>query len=401
MDITKQGLTGGKAQTATYIQDTLKISFPNFGIQYVATLQNDILVGNLKQGGGATPLNLARGTIQRNRPQEPKPPYSYTVEEINFKNPIDNTTFAATLTTPKNKEKFPVAIIVSGSGPQDRDGSMFGHKPYHVLADYLTNNGIGVLRYDERGVGASAGTFATATLEDFESDVQAAIAYLKSRKEINTTQLGLIGHSIGGIIAPKLATTDPSIKFVVMMAGPGIKGKELMLSQKIAMEKLMGVTEEQGAFGNMMLGGAYDVIVASTAKGDALKVFINQYFATKYATVMPENQRVSTTEQITAPEIVAILRTNPETYLSKLRVPLLAIDGSKDFQVEASANLNAIKTIMAKTTNKKVTTTKLENLNHLFQESTTGNISEYAEIEQTMSPIALNIIAKWINGEMK
>src|SRR5690606_13659351 len=168
--------------------------FPNFGIEYIGTLNADNeIIGNLFKDGLPTVLNLKKGEITLNRPQEPKPPFDYKSEDVTFINTIDNLKLAGTLTLPKKKGKHPVVIIISGSGPQNRDGDMFGHKPYYVLADQLTKNGIGVLRFDERGVGVSEGNFETASIKELSTDVTSAIAYLKSRNDINVSKIGLIG----------------------------------------------------------------------------------------------------------------------------------------------------------------------------------------------------------------
>ena len=397
MDIPKQGLSNSKAETAKYIDSTLTITFPDFNMEYIGRLnQQNEFIGNLSQGGQLVPMNLTKGKIKLNRPQEPKPPFDYYSENVIFENTADKIKLSGTLTLPKKEGKFPVVIIISGSGPQNRDGEMFGHKPYLVLADHLTKNGIGVLRYDERGVGESQGDMETAAINEFSSDVKSAIDYLKTRKEIDPLKIGLIGHSIGGIIAPKIAVENGNINFIVLMAAPGINGDKLMLSQKAAYERLLGYNEMQIAQSGDVVKGAYNVIVNSDLDNPSLKDSLNSFYIQKYGPMLPEDQREALVDQITDYEVVSLIKSEPSIYLEKIKCPVLAINGSKDFQVLPKENLPAIKSSIEKNGNKNVKIVELENLNHLFQESETGTLSEYSEIEQTMSPVALELIAEWI-----
>ena len=402
MDIPKQGLSNAKAETATFADSTLTITFPTFHLEYKGRLnQKNDFIGNLSQAGQPMPLNLTKGIIVLNRPQEPKPPFSYYSENVNFENTADNIKLSGTLTLPKKEGKFPVAIIISGSGPQNRDGEMFGHKPYLVLADQLTKNGIGVLRYDERGVGESQGNFETAAINEFSSDVKAAINYLKTRKEVNASKIGLIGHSIGGVIAPKVAVENGNIDFIVLMAAPGINGDKVMLSQKAALERLMGYNEMQISQSQDFVKGAYDIIVNSELDNPSLKDSLNSFYTHKYGAMLPKEQRETIVDQITGYEFVSLIKSRPSEYLEQIKCPVLAINGSKDFQILPEENLLAIKNSIEKNGNKKVKVLELENLNHLFQESETGMLSEYSEIEQTISPVALKLITDWIREQTK
>lgn len=397
MDIPKQGMNGAKVSSTSFADSILSMTLPEFGISYEGKLNGDNQFdGYLSQGGKAIPLILSKGEIVLNRPQEPKKPFNYYLEEIVFANENADLNLAGTLTRPDKKGKYPVAIIVSGSGPQDRDGFMFGHKPYLLLADELTKKGIAVFRFDERGVGSSEGDFDTSTLEDFMSDVDAAISYLQSRKDIDASQIGLIGHSIGGIIAPKMAKENKDIAFVVLMAAPGVHGDVLMLSQKAAMERLMGLDEMQIAQGQTFLKGAYDIVAESKADKAAIKIAVQDYFTQNYGTLLPAHQIQQITDQITSNEFIGLVQAKPEEYLAKLTCPVLAINGSKDFQVPATANLAAIEAALGSSGNKNVKIMEFENLNHLFQTSSTGALSEYSEIEETMAPVALNAITDWV-----
>jgi alpha/beta superfamily hydrolase len=400
MDIPKSGLSDAKAENTTFIDKMLTISFPNFGIEYIGTLNADNeIIGNLFKDGLPTVLNLKKGEITLNRPQEPKPPFDYESEDVTFINTIDNLKLAGTLTLPKKKGKHPVVIIISGSGPQNRDGDMFGHKPYYVLADQLTSNGIGVLRFDERGVGVSEGNFETASIKELSTDVTSAITYLKSRNDINVSKIGLIGHSIGGIIAPKVATESNDISYIVLLAAPGVNGDELMLSQKAAMERIMGFNEIQIAQSSTLVKGAYNIIVNSNLDNTSLKDSLNSHYINIYGKMIPDNQRKSLVDQITNYEVVSLIKSKPSEYLEQVKCPVLALNGSKDFQVPATENLKAIKNAIEKNGNKNVRTVTFENLNHLFQECKTGASSEYSEIEETMSFGVLDLVTAWIKEQ--
>src|SRR5690554_282770 len=402
MDIPKQGLNNAKAESASYVDSILTISFPEFQLEYKGHLkaQNEF-EGNISQGGKPLAMNLKKGVIELNRPQTPKEPFGYYSEEVSFNNSKDKIKLFGTLTLPKKDGKFPVAVIISGSGPQNRDGEMFGHKPYQVLADHLTKNGIGVLRYDERGVGQSEGDFDTASIEEFSIDVQSAVAFLKTRKDVDPSKIGLIGHSLGGIIAPKVASENKEIDFIVLLAGPGIDGDKLMLLQKAAFERLMGVNEMQIAAGQGIVKEAYDIIRNSDLDNATVKDSLNSFYINKYGAMIPENQRNALVGQITNYEVASLIKSTPSEYLEKVKCPVLALNGGKDFQVPAKENLAAIKTSLEKNGNKNIEIVELENLNHLFQESKTGSISEYSEIEQTFSPVALDLITGWIKEQTK
>ncbi|MGB5943576.1 MAG: alpha/beta fold hydrolase [Leeuwenhoekiella sp.] len=402
MDIPQQGLNGGKADSVTVIDSSISMSFPQFGIEYQGKLVSaDSITGNLLQGGMAVPLELHRGILKLNRPQEPKPPFNYYCEEITFTNAADGITLAGTLTLPKSSGKYPVVIIVSGSGPQDRHGTMFSHKPYLVLADHLTKNGIGVFRFDERGVGESEGNFEQANINTFMQDVTEAINFLKQRKDIAKNQIGLIGHSIGGIVAPKLAAVNKDVAFLVLLAAPGVPGDELMLSQKAAVEKIMGVSEQQIDAGQKSFGGAYEIANRTDLEIPVMQDSIMAYFKRTFGGLLPESQAQAISKQLTGAEVLSLIQSRPSAYMSQIKIPVLALNGTKDFQVPAEANLEAIKNNLSAAGNTQFKIIPLNGLNHLFQESDTGALSEYATIEQTFSPKALTIISEWINTQIR
>lgn len=351
-----------------------------------------------KQGGVAVPLNLKRGEIAAPlRPQEPKPPFSYYSEDLKFFNPKAKINLAGTLTLPKKDGKFPVVVMITGSGPQNRNSEMLGHKSFLVIADYLAKNGIGVLRFDDRGVGASEGNFATATSADFATDVEAAVGFLKTRKEINAKKIGLVGHSEGGMIAPMVAAKSKDIAFIVLLAGPGIGGSEILLSQLETLNRAAGLSEADVQLGNKFNKGAFDIVKNETIASEFEKKLTSYYQEFKIS----KNILTSPLSQLSSPWFQFFMRHDPKPVLMAVKCPVLALNGGKDYQVPPKENLQAISQSLKIGGNNKVTTKEFPTLNHLFQESETGLPTEYGKIEQTFSPIALKEISDWINKKKK
>ncbi|MFE3867894.1 alpha/beta hydrolase family protein [Flavobacterium sp. LS2P90] len=405
MDSPDQGVKGIPITTTSFANSILKLQIPAAAIVYEGILNKDnIIVGNFVQGGQSFALNMSRGSIEEKvviRPQEPQKPYPYYTEEVTFENKTDKNVLAGTLSLPQKEGHFPAVILITGSGPQNRDEELMGHKPFLVLADYLTKKGIAVLRFDDRGVAKSTGDFKKATTMDFAKDVQAGVDYLRSRKEIDKSKIGLIGHSEGGVIAPIVVGNSKDIDFIVLLAGTGIRGDKLMLLQKEKIERQMGVPESEIQKGQEIFQGAYDIVLASSDSDTNLKTKINNYLKLQFGYKMSEAQISGLTSQIASPWMVNFLKFDPATALEKVKCPVLAINGDKDLQVPADVNINAIKKVLAKGGNKKVTTKIVPNLNHLFQECKTGSPDEYAMIEQTFSPIALEEISNWILVQVK
>jgi pimeloyl-ACP methyl ester carboxylesterase len=404
LDSPDQGAKGIPVTATSFENSVLKLEIPSAGIAYEGTLKDNVVAGNFKQGGQSFVLDMTRGTAENEaikRPQEPKTPFPYYTEEVTFENKIDKNVLAGTLSLPSKEGKFPAVILITGSGPENRDEELFGHKPFLVIADYLTKKGIAVLRLDDRGVAKSTGDFKTATTVDFAKDVQAGIDYLKTRKEINKTKIGLIGHSEGGVIAPIVAGNSKDVDFIVLLAGTGIRGDKLMLLQKEKIERQMGVPENEIQKGQETFKGAYDIILASSVNDNTINAKINSYLKLQFGDKMNEQQINAVTAQITSPWMVYFLKFDPASALEKVKCPVLAINGDKDVQVPADVNLDAIKISLGKAGNSKTTTKILPNLNHMFQECKTGLPDEYGTIEQTFSPIALDEISKWILVQVK
>ncbi len=408
LDSPDQGALGIPVNFTSFEDSKLDIVITAFGLVYTADLKGEKLEGTFTQGGFSLPLELSREAIEKpkvNRPQEPKEPYSYYSEEVNFSNTSAEIVLAGTLTLPKATGTYPVVIMITGSGPQNRNEELAGHKPFLVISDYLTKNGIGVLRYDDRGAGESTGDFTTATSVDFASDVQSAIAYLKTRKEVDKHNIGLIGHSEGGIIAPMVAVQSKDVKFIVLMAGTGIPGSELLSIQGRLIAKAMGKSdveiEKSAEIRDKMISMAVASENIQTLKDDLNTYLVAETQKEESSACVPEG--VDTEQLIKAqidfmatPWMVYLLRHDPANVLEKVNCPVLAINGDKDLQVPAKENLEAIAKALKKGGNKNVTLKMLPGLNHLFQESETGSPTEYAAIEQTFSPMALKEISNWI-----
>lgn len=333
---------------------------------------------------------------QNNRPQEPKEPFEYISENVVFKNNLDSISLAGTITYPKKGSDFPAVILISGSGPQDRNSELLNHKPFLVIADYLTKRGIAVLRVDDRGTGESEGNYNETGLNGFVNDTESAFEFLKTRKEINHSNIGLIGHSLGGIIAPIIASENTNVSFIVILAGSGIRGDKLMLLQKEIIERKMGVPEVGIKQGQNNMKGAYEIILKSDDNKTQLQKELKDYFTKVFGTVIPESQIQALSEQMSIPWLTDFIKFDPQIALSKTKCPVLALNGSNDLQVPPKENLETIEKILKENGNEHIETQQLENLNHLFQESETGLPNEYATIEQTFSPKVLEIITEWI-----
>ncbi len=408
MDSPDQGAKGIPVTSVSFENSIIKLELPNLYIQYQGTLdEENTIVGDFKQGGISLPLNLTREMPEKEvviRPQEPAKPYSYYSEDIIFENVNDNIRLAGTLTLPTKDGVFPAVILISGSGPQNRDEEVFAHKPFLVLADHLTKNGLAVLRFDDRGTAKSEGDFKTATSLDFAQDAESALNYLLTRKEINKRKIGLIGHSEGGIIAPMLAAKSKDISFIVLLAGTGISGSELLLLQQELIGRAYGQSDSILEKTKSVNKEAFNIILKSenneSLKSD-LSEYIKQTSIDNSASGKPDGMTdddfiAIQVNQLTSPWMYFFLRYDPAPTLEKVKCSVLALNGSKDLQVPAKVNLEAIAKALKKARNKNVTIKEIPNLNHLFQECETGAPNEYAIIEQTFSPIALNEISNWI-----
>ncbi|MFY0482362.1 alpha/beta hydrolase family protein [Flavobacterium sp. PLA-1-15] len=406
MDSPEQNVQGIPINTVSFQKPNVKMTIEVAGIGYNGTLNafNEI-IGTFSQSGATFPLNLSR---KKKKPQEPTE-FNYYVENVTFQNKKDNITLGGTLTLPSKEGKFPVVVLISGSGAQNRDSELLGHKPFLLIADYLTKKGIGVLRFDDRGVGESGGDRNTSTIKDFATDVSAAVEYLKTRKETNLKKIGLIGHSEGGVIAPMVAAGTKDISYIVLLAGTGIPGDELLMQQTYLIGKASGMSEEelkQAADENTKV---YSII--KTEKNpdivkQKLTAIVQESFDKLPADQKPSQEEINIVinQQVgmaTSPWFHHFITYDPALILKDVKCPVLVLNGEKDVQVPSKANTQAIKNALEKGGNKKVTVVEFPNMNHLFQECTTCTIDEYEKIEQTFSPIALKQISDWIAIQVK
>jgi uncharacterized protein len=403
MDSPDQGAKGIRVTATIFKNNHLLLTIASANIEYEGELKDSLIVGTFKQNGFGFPMKLSKKEIKNtvNRPQEPKPPFPYLSEEVTFPNTQAGITLGGTLTLPAKTGNFPAVIFISGSGPQDRNEELAGHKPFLVVADYLTKNGIAVLRYDDRGVGASTGDFSKGTTADFATDVESALSFLQTRKDINKNKIGLIGHSEGALIAPVVAAKSKAVDFIVLLAGPGLPGYQLMLLQKRKIEEKMGVPAEQIESGQQAFKGAYEIIRNSPANDTSLKSRIQTFFKEKFGSNMPQAQLSGLATALLNPWMVSFLKLDPVTALENVKCPVLAINGDKDLQVPSKENLSAIRKALEAAGNKNVTIKEYPGLNHLFQEAKTGLPAEYMTIEQTISPVVLEDITTWIKKQVK
>jgi uncharacterized protein len=366
------------------------------------------ITGKWKQGLLPLSLTLERSDpatlkyVPPARPQTPHPPFPYDIEEVAVKNPqAAGVTLAGSLTLPQGHGPFPAIILISGSGPQDRDETIVDHKPFWVIADYLTRQGLAVLRFDDRGVGRSTGNFATATSFDFASDVTALVAFLRQHAKIDASRIALCGHSEGGLIAPMVAAADPEIAALVLLAGTGVNGEAILLSQARLIMQASGVPEaqisSQAEMQQVMIELARrepplnkDAFVAA-ARTALKKSLSEQQLSSKQTDQMIEQAA----EQLNSPWFRTFLSYEPAEALAKIRCPTLVLNGELDLQVDPKLNIPAIEAAFQQSGFTNYSVQVLPKLNHLFQTAITGNVTEYADIEETISPVALQAIGKW------
>ena len=411
LDIPDQGAKDIPITQTSFEESILKFEVSSLGVSYSGTLNNDgVINGTFNQNGQAIPLNLSKKEVEKEklvRPQEPKKPYPYYSEEVSFENSIDSILLSGTLTLPSKEGKHPVVVMITGSGPQNRDEEGLGHKPFLVIADHLTRKGIGVLRYDDRGTAQSTGDFKSATSKDYANDVLSAVTYLKTRNDIDYKNIGLIGHSDGGAVAPMVASESKDIAFIVLLAGPGISGYDLVLLQMELVNRANGLDESKLQTKLASFKEGMDIMI----KGDNIddiKSDLRDFWRKElndHPELLPEGMKVdnylSILDKGASPWLVHHVKYDPASSLVKVRCPVLALNGEKDIQVPSKVNLRAIEKHLEEGGNNDFEIKELPNLNHLFQECSTGFPNEYAKIEQTFSPTALLEISNWILKKVK
>ncbi|HTR81211.1 MAG TPA: alpha/beta fold hydrolase [Bacteroidota bacterium] len=405
LDSPDQGAKGIIVDKINMAHDSVSFEVTMIGGGFYGVLQpgDSVIAGDWKQGGLSFPLSLRpiHEIAEIRRPQEPKPPFPYTSEEVSFMNTKAGVSLAGTLTKPKSGGPFPVVLLITGSGPQNRDEEIFGHKPFLVLADYLTRMGIAVLRVDDRGVGKSTGTFRGWTTVDFAGDALAGVRYLKTRKDIDKKKIGLIGHSEGGLIAPMVANESKDVAFIVLMAGPSIPGDRLLYLQDSLISSAMG-TDAEKLHDELQLNKNLFAAVKEESDTALLHQKIWQLMSQSMAAdsanggKIDTNTIIATAREMTAPWFRFFLTYNPLPALKNLHCPVLALNGSKDLQVPPLEDLEGMRAAFKASGNINVKAEMLPGLNHLFQKADTGSPLEYTKIEETIDPEALKAIGDWV-----
>jgi hypothetical protein len=410
MDSPDQNTNGIQMDETTFIDGRLKIVAKAMNAEYLAELtgEGDTLKGTFTQGGRSWDLVMTGEMVERQavvRPQEPKE-FPYLQEDVKFENPKGGHYLAGTLTMPQDGVFEKVVILISGSGPQDRNEEVLNHKPFLVLSDHLTRAGVAVLRYDDRGVAESEGTFAGATTKDFADDAAAAVTYLKSRKEMSGKAIGLVGHSEGGMIAPIVASEHPDIDFIVLLAGPGIDIQELLLMQQDRAAEADGVSAATRETMDKMAKETFAYIENNThLTKDQLRAGISQLAGKGYEQLSDEaKQQIGDKENfmnqqsrmLSSDWYLYLMRFSPDQFLSKVKCPVLAVNGEFDLQVSSKENLKGIRESLKRANNNNVTIHEFNGLNHLFQKTKTGAPSEYGTLEETFNEEAMAYISNWI-----
>ena len=392
------------------------MAIPALAVSFEGTLSDDgtAIDGVFAQAGQALPLVLERSTEAEaeeavRRPQDPEEPLPYHAEDVSYPNSSEGHSLAGTFTRPPGDGPFPAVLLISGSGPQDRNEALLGHRPFLVLSDHLTRSGLAVLRFDDRGVGESGGDFASATSADFASDALAGVAYLKTRADVDASKIGLAGHSEGGLIAPMAAVRSSDVGFVVLMAGPGVAGERILYAQGALIGRAGGASEETIAKNLERQRAIFDVLRSEPDTAAAARRIEALVLAGLEAATEEERSQAGVNEGTSLEQVVAaqtaqvnspwfryFLFHDPAPVLERVTVPVLAVNGEKDLQVPFEENLREIEEALKRGGNTRYEVHALPDHNHLFQRAETGAPSEYQQIEETWSVESMELIAQWI-----
>lgn len=412
-DSPDQSAYGLKCDTSFINNNGITIEMHALRASFTGKLTSDTTIDGTFTQGIELPLSLKKveQPAERKRPQTPEPPFPYKSQEVEYDNAKTKLHYGATITIPQGKGPFPAAVLITGSGQQTRDEELFGHRLFAVIADHLTRKGFIVLRVDDRGIGKSTGNFKEATSADFAQDVHASVDYLLSRPEVDKKKLGLIGHSEGGMIAPVVATQRKDINFIVLLAGPGVPIMDLMAEQNAAILRSAGIKEEAIAVYTPLYRQMMQTIASGrTAMNDILPL-VNEWLNKTDSSLVraldlhqKENQQnmvATMVETMATPWFRYFISFVPANYLEKLNAKVLAINGARDLQVVAAQNLPGIEAALKKSKAKDYKVEAIDGLNHLFQTCKKCTLEEYAELEETFSPVALQIISDWLEKHVK
>jgi pimeloyl-ACP methyl ester carboxylesterase len=409
IDSVDQGAAGLKIDSFEVREDSVRLELkrPTAVFSGKFNEPRSEIEGEWSQGGSSLPLTLHRqsGEPELARPQDPKKPYPYQADEVTFRNEPAGLQFAGTLTVPRGQGPHPAVVLLSGSGAQDRNEAIMGHRPFLVLADYLTRNGIAVLRFDDRGVGGSQGNVTKATTGDFAADALAAVAFLKARPEINARKIGLIGHSEGALVGPLAAVQSNDVAFLVLLAAPGLPGEQLIYLQSEALIRAMAAEEEVVA-ANRELQGRMFAIVKDEPDDAKARQRLQELQKEMVKRLTPEQRQAAglseespigeQAEMLLTPWFRFFLTYDPIPTLAKVKCPVLVMTGDNDLQVPPDENLPPIEKALKQAGNRDFKLMRPSRLNHLLQTSETGLPLEYARIEETIAPPALEAIGEWI-----
>jgi fermentation-respiration switch protein FrsA (DUF1100 family) len=399
LDSIDQNAKGIPVSSISLKESTLSLAVATINGSYQGRLSADAqtIDGTWTQGG-TLPLVFKRvkdaAELVPKRPQNPVPPYPYRQEDVRYPNASANVTLSGTLTLPPGPGPFPAVLLISGSGPQDRDEALMGHRPFLVLADHLTRQGIAVLRVDDRGVGKSTGNFSAATTVDFASDAEAGVAFLMKRAEVNKQKIGLVGHSEGGIIAPIVGARNPAVAFMVLLAGSGVPGDEIVIAQSSLIAEASGLTRDLVEQNARNLRDILDLVKREPDQAVA-QTKIREALTGK----LPPAQVDAQIKTLTTPWFRYFLSYDPAPTLRRVTRPVLAMNGEKDLQVPAKQNLDAIRAALTAAGNTRFEVVEMPGLNHLFQTAKSGMPAEYGAIEETFAPVALERISRWIASQ--
>ncbi len=387
LDSLDQGAMGLPISNVKVEGQRVTLEVPSVRGTYDAKLSADgkDLDGTWTQGS-PLPLKMRRidSLPAAKRPQNPVSPFPYDQVEVTVEIKPADVKLAGTLTLPRGTGPFPAVLLLTGSGPQDRDETLMEHKPFLVIADHLSRNGFAVLRLDDRGVGKSTGSLCTSTMQDMAADAQAAVEFLKSRPKIDGKRIGLIGHSEGGVVAPIAANRSTDLAFVVLLAGTAVTGEQIIYEQGRLMGKAMGATDDNLRTAREMQEKLFQA-VRDEKDPEKLKARLGDNPAVQSQLAM-----------LSSPNFRSLLEHDPAVELRKLKVPVLAMSGANDMQVPPLQNLGPMASALAAAGNADISINVLPKLNHLFQTSATGLPSEYATIEETFAPSALDAITDWL-----
>ncbi|WP_430432184.1 alpha/beta hydrolase family protein [Oceanicaulis sp.] len=379
--------------------DAVSFQVPAANVTYQGQLDGDSSSGDWMRPGFDTvtvTFDRVSETVEApNRPQTPQAPFPYTIEEVRIDNPdAEGVTLAGSLTLPEGEGPFPGVVLISGSGPQDRDETVWTHQPFAVLADSLTRRGIAVLRYDDRGFADSTGDFASATSYDFASDAAAVAEWMRNHPLINA--VGLAGHSEGGLIAPIVAAEHSETAFIILLAGPGTPGHRFIIDQIMANSDAMGIDSAETRARVAVMETLVDA-VRHARDQDSAEAALDGLLTEETLSILevPADQKAVFISSMSRDWYRELVNYDPADWFARVDQPVLALQGTLDLQIVAEPNVAGLETLLADKPDAQIVV--LEGRNHLFQNAQTGLMTEYAQIEETFDPEVMALIADWIN----